>query len=72
MTVAAQLDQLCIKPCAHFPSMPCSRRSPGIPVRPEYGNEQTRRCAAGILFNMHTAKDVPVDVCCASNIRATT
>ncbi len=68
--VATQLDQSDINTLRSFPSMPCSGSSPGIPLHPEYGNEQTRPTGAGMLVYMHTAKDVLVHVCYASNIRA--
>jgi hypothetical protein len=52
--------------------MPCSGNSPGIPVRHGCDNEQTRPSGAGMLVYMHLAKDVPVHVCYANNIRAIT
>jgi hypothetical protein len=48
------------------------RASPGITVRPGCGNEQHRPLGTGMLANMHTAKDIPVHVYRANNIRAIT
>jgi hypothetical protein len=70
MTVAAQLDQLCIDTLHSFPSMPCGWSSSGTPLHPVCGNEQIRSSGAGMLLNMRTAKDDPVYVYRPGNIRA--
>jgi hypothetical protein len=59
---AAQPDQLRISILRTLPSMPCSARRPGIPLRLECGNEQTCRYAAGTLTHTHTTPGVFVHV----------
>ncbi|MHB1236857.1 MAG: hypothetical protein ACYCY7_04765 [Gallionella sp.] len=72
MTVAAQPDQLCIDSSAHFQLMLCSGHSPGFPLRPKCGSEQTRSSGAGMILNLRTVKDDPVHVHRPGNIRAIT